>query len=101
MFKYRRLPAIPKKISDIDIENDIRVRIIGKVIDVMPNLIVIDDGSGTAEVLCFETENIDVNDIVRVFARILPLENGFELRGEVIQKMNNLNIPLYKKIFMS
>jgi hypothetical protein len=96
-FQYRRAPALLRKINEINPESDIRVRILGKVIDKSDGAIIVDDGSGKIEII---TEDIqaDVNDIVRIFARVLPLEEGFELRAELIQHMNALDLNLYRKI---
>ncbi len=99
-FQYRRLPALSRKISEINPESDVRVRLIGKVIDKQDGTIVLDDGTGTANITT-ETENydrVDVGDEMRVFARVIPLEDNYELRGEIFQSMENVDIDLYKKI---
>ena len=96
-FQYRRLPALPKKINDINPEKDVRIRLLGRVIDKADGTIVLDDGSSTTTVV---TDGIcEVNDIVCIFARVLPLEDGYELRGEIVQNVNNLDMELYKKIY--
>ncbi|MFH0948927.1 MAG: replication protein RepA [Candidatus Aenigmatarchaeota archaeon] len=95
-FQYTRLPAVDRKISEINPETDIRVRIVGTVIDNADSEIVIDDGSGKA-VIIFD-ESVPELSLVRIFARVIPTENGYELRGEIIQDMQGLNINLYKKI---
>ncbi|MBI2076398.1 MAG: hypothetical protein HYT72_04075 [Candidatus Aenigmarchaeota archaeon] len=96
-FKYRRAPATPRRISEINPEKDIRVRLLGRVIVKDNGTLIIDDGTGKAEIIV-ENQDADINDLVRVFTRVLPLEEGFELRAELIQKMNGLDIDLYKKI---
>jgi len=100
-FQYRRAPAIQKNISDIN-EKDIRVRLLGRIIDKNDSLIVIDDGTGKADIV-FDPELIDIKagtgDIVRIFTRVLPLEEGYELRAEIVQGMNGLDYELYKKVF--
>ena len=100
-FQYRRAPAVPKKIADIN-EKDIRVRLLGRIIDKNDSLIVIDDGTGKADIV-FDPEIIDIKaetgDSVRIFTRVLPLEEGFELRAEIVQGMNGLDYELYKKVF--
>jgi hypothetical protein len=95
-FKYRRLPASRRKISDISPEKDIRIRILGKVLDKTDSTVIIDDGSGKAEIFVDELPD---NDFVQVFARVLPLEDGYELRAEAVQDMDKLDIDLHKKIF--
>src|SRR3989344_4696478 len=96
-FIYKRQPAVFRKISEINPEKDIRVRIIGNVIDANESSLVIDDGNSKAEVIA-DNINCKTVDVVRVFARVLPLEEGFELRGEIIQILNDLNLDLYKKV---
>lgn len=96
-FRYRRAPATPRRISEINPEKDIRVRLLGRVIGKDNGTLIIDDGTGKAEVIA-ENQDADVNDLVRVFTRVLPLEEGFELRAELLQKMNGLDVDLYKKI---
>jgi len=95
-FKYRRLPASRRRISDISPEKDIRIRVLGKVLDKSSSTVIIDDGSGKAEIFVDELPD---NDFVQIFARVLPLEDGYELRAEAVQDMDKLDIDLHKKIF--
>lgn len=98
-FQYRRLPAVVKKIADINPEKDVRIRILGRVIDKANEVIVVDDGTGKAEIVTSDLgADADIDDVIRVFTRVLPLEEGFELRAEIIQDMNSLDMELYKKI---
>jgi hypothetical protein len=95
--QYKRLPAAQKKIIDINPEKDVRVRILGRIIDKADGAIVVDDGSSTATIIA-ETQS-GINDTVMVISRVLPLEEGYELRGEAVQDMNGLDMELYKKIY--
>ena len=105
--QYHRLAAAPKKIMDINPEKDVRIRILGRVIDKHDGTIVVDDGSSTAQIVT-DGESTDakgvirpyeVDDVVCVFARVLPLEDGYELRGEIVQVKNALDMGLYKKVY--
>ncbi len=91
----RRLAAKEKKISEV-VKEDIRVRIFGTVIEKADSLLI-DDGSGRLEVLFDEAPAAEVGEKVRVIARILPLADGFEARGEVLQKMEGFDFDAYKK----
>jgi hypothetical protein len=97
-FEFRRSPAVEKKIKDINPENDIRVRLLGSVIDKQEGLIVLDDGTGKADISLEDPEKINVSDTVRIFARVIPLEENYELKGEVIQSISGDEMELYKKI---
>ena len=93
----RRLPFIEKSISEIS-QEDVRVRIIGTVIDKQENRIVLDDGTGKIDITFDETPSIEINELVRVMGRVIPMENGFELQGEIIQDIAGLDLDLYKKV---
>ncbi len=93
----RRLPSVEKEIANINPEIDVRVRLIGTVIDTTPNSIIIDDGTGKLEIYFGENLNIKQGQLVRVIARILPLIDSFECRGEAIQILDDFNLDLYKK----
>ena len=96
-FRYKRLPAVPKAITDINPEKDVRVRILGKIVDRQDGMIMVDDGTTTAQVITDAT--CEINDLVCVFARVLPLEDGYELRGEIVQNKNGMDMNLHKKIY--
>jgi len=116
-FQYRRLPAVPKSIIDINPEKDVRIRILGRIIDKQDGTIVIDDGTSTAQIItdaglidAGQTDakgvirsgavrSCETNDFVCVFARVLPLEDGYELRGEIVQNRNNMDMDLHRKIY--
>ncbi|MBU3896538.1 MAG: hypothetical protein KJ697_01225 [Nanoarchaeota archaeon] len=93
----KRLPAVEKQISTIDSKSDVRVRILGTVIGNDNNSIMIDDGSGKAEVL-FESpiEYIKEGQFIRIITRILPTISGFRCQGECIQVLEDFDIKLYK-----
>lgn len=95
--QYKRLPATQKNIADINPEKDIRVRILGRVIDKQDGMIVVDDGTGTSEIIG-DSMTANIDDVVRVFARVIPLEEGFELRTELLQDMNALDLNLFRRI---
>lgn len=93
----RRLPAIEKEINSIQPETDVRVRLTGMIIDVGANSLVLDDGTGKIEVILEEHPQLNVGQTARVIARILPLIDGFQCRGEVIQELDEFDLDLYKK----
>lgn len=96
-FQFRRAPARPRRIADIDPERDMRVRILGRVTDRSQGSITISDGSASAEIILDEVQ-LPESDFIRVFCRVLPLEDGYELRAELAQDAKILDTDLYKKI---
>ena len=96
--QFKRAPALYRAIADVQ-PDDIRVRLLGRVIGSADGTLVIDDGTGRADVIC-EDFTASTNDIVRIFCRVLPLEKGFELRSELVQKMDGLDTGLYQKTLL-
>lgn len=108
--RFHRAPAVPRRLGEIDAETDIRVRLLCRVVDKTVTGVIVEDvpPAPAASVPAPQMEVMlepDVlaalkpDDIVRIFARVLPLENGFELRGEIVQDMAQLDVELYKRVF--
>jgi len=82
----------PKKISEIDTKADTRVSLQGKVSSILENRFVLDDGSAKVEIV---SEMIPgQNKQVRVFCSVL----NEQLKAEVIQDLNNLDLDLFNKV---
>jgi hypothetical protein len=93
----RRLPSVERKISEIRPE-DVRVKVLGTVIDKNGSRLVMDDGTGRIEVVFDEHVDVKLNQLVRVFGRVIPLEDGFEIQSEILQDMSLLDMDLLKKV---
>jgi uncharacterized protein YdeI (BOF family) len=96
----RKAPSQPRKIDDIDPRNDIRVRIFGTVLDIAEDSIMIDDGSGTAEVFLDQDhiDRIEENKQIRIIGRVLPTPDSFEIQGEIVQTLDESEVELYNKV---
>jgi len=94
--EFKRSPTVVKQISEIKIE-DVRVRLIGTVIDKSDTRIALDDGTGKIDVNFKEPVKTDLNKLVRVFGRVIPMDSGFELEGEILQDMSKLDVDLHRK----
>ncbi len=93
----RRLPSVFRRVSDIR-PGDIRVSVIGTVIDKAEDGIVLDDGSGKIDITLVEPFEAELNGLVRVFGRVIPMEGGFQLQGEIVQNMKGLDLKLLKGV---
>ena len=96
----RPKPTRGRKISEIKI-GDERVRIVGLVIDKKDAEFVLDDGSGQITVLFDDpalTEGISTGSKVRVFGMPLNAGDVRELRAEIIQKVDRLDLELYEEV---
>jgi uncharacterized protein YxjI len=96
----RRAPARPKKIDEINPQNDIRVRITGTVLSKEDDSISLDDGSGTVEVFTEDEdlEDLDENQRVRVLGRVLPTPDSFEIQGEIVQDFSGVDQELHDRV---
>lgn len=98
--QMRRAPARPKDIEDIDAQNDIRVRVIGTVLSIEDDSISLDDGTGSVEVFLEEEqmEDLEESQRIRVFGRVLPTPDSFELQGEVVQDFSDVDPELQDRV---
>lgn len=96
MDDYKRAPALEKKINEINPETDIRVTLVGTVVGKNNGSFVLDDGSDSSEIVTDDEK--EVGEQVRVIARVLPLETGFELRAEFVQDANEMDLNLYNLV---
>lgn len=96
----RRRPAVDRKISELKV-GDERVRVVGLVTDKREAEFTLDDGSGTINVFVDDRsmlQGIDVGSKVRVFGTPLNVRGAHELRAEIVQKVNMLDLELYERV---
>jgi len=95
-----RPTAKPRRISEIKTGDD-QIQVVGLVVDKSESGLVIDDGSGKLNVL-FEdpalVKDIEVGSKVRVFGTPLNIGDTHEVHVEIIQKMEKLDLDLYKRV---
>lgn len=92
---------VKRKIEEINPESDLKVKIMGFVVDKKDDTVVLDDGSKKIKVFFDNTaivEKMNINQLLRVFGSILPTDEGFEIKVDAIQDLSNFNINLYKKV---
>ncbi|UCD07338.1 MAG: replication protein RepA [Candidatus Aenigmatarchaeota archaeon] len=93
----RRMPSLERKVSELQ-PGDMRVSLIGTVIDKQKARIVLDDGSGKVNVNFEFSPEVSLNQFVRIFGRVIQAENELEIEGEIVQDMEGLDKDLYKKV---
>ena len=90
-----------RKIEEINPENDFKVKVMGFIVDKKDDTLVIDDGSAKLQVFVDIPniiDNINPNQLVRVFGSVVPTDEGFEVKADIVQDLSDLNINLYKKV---
>jgi len=107
--RFHRAPALPRTLGEINPE-DIRVRLLCRVVDKTVMGAIVEDvparpitsvPAPQMEVMLEQDvlASLKSGDIVRIFSRVLPLQSGFELRGEFVQDMSGLDTGLYKRVY--
>ncbi len=91
---------IEKKINEIDISSEIKIRILGTIVSKIDDSIFVDDGTGTVQVAISPDMalNVSENQLVRVFGRLRSSGDGFDLYGEIVQNMSKLNLKQYNAV---
>jgi len=97
---YKAGVFVDKKINEIKVSKDSKVRVLGTVVSKIDKSLFIDDGTGTVQVIGSSDiiKDVKENQLVRVFGRVIPASNGFDIYAEIIQDMTNLNIKLYSTV---
>jgi len=88
---FQALHYKPRKISSIK-ENDFRVSIIGKVIEIKENSFIISDESGELEI--FSKKPLEKNSIVRVFCS----REEDKFKADAVQDLKGFDLNLYNRI---
>lgn len=101
--KFKRNPAVEKLISEIDPEKDIRVRVIGTLVEKNEDSssVVLDDGSSSLSVIIPSDSmlaSIEVGKRVRIIGTLIPLGDDFELKAEIISDFSELDYDLFLKV---
>ncbi len=98
-YRFKQPPAVHRKLGSIKPEEDEKVRIIGRVKGRTPAGFVLEDGGISASIISRQEFGISEGDVVRVFAKIAPNPDGFEIHAEIVQSMQKLDMELYKRVF--
>lgn len=93
----QRMPAKERKISEIS-GSDTRASIVGTVVDSSGNILAVDDGTGKIEISFEEPPEVRPGQIVRVSGRVMTLDSGFELQGEVCQDFSGQDVALFRQV---
>lgn len=92
--------AKPRRISEIKTADE-QVQVVGLVVDKKESVLVLDDGSGRLNVL-FEdptlVEDLEVGSKVRVFGTPLNVAETHEIHAEIIQRLDDLDLDLYREV---
>lgn len=97
MSSPQRIPAKERMIADIKPE-DTRVSIAGTVVDFRGSKVVVDDGTGKIDVSFEDPPTVETGQMIRIFGRVISMENGTEIQGEALQDFRNADMESYRKV---
>ncbi len=90
MAAMRRVPAHLARTDEIN--NHLRVAVVGAIVSCDEGVAVIADSAGQAEVVLSQ-DAVSLGDVVRVIGRVY----GGTIEAEIVQNLSGLNIDLYNK----
>lgn len=98
--QFQNIAAAERKVSEINPENDVKVRVLGTVVGKSEGGFVIDDGTGTVQVFINpdSLKKVEEKMLVRVFGRVVPNSERFDISAEIVQDMSKLNIKTHEKV---
>lgn len=90
-------PAKWRVIKDIS-PNDVKVRVIGRIVESRSGFVVLDDGSGS--IVVRTDEELEIGNIIRAIGNIHKKKDGdLEIDASIIQNMNDLDFPRYMEVY--
>lgn len=87
-------PFKEKFIKDIKFE-DYKVAVSGSVVNRKERSFFLDDGTGQILVI---SDEVPQYDFVKVFGRLIPYEDHYELQAEILQDLSKVDKELLKKV---
>jgi len=98
--EQRTAPARPKKVEEIDPKQDLKVRVTGTLVSVENDSVSLDDSTGTVEIFLEDDmiDGLEEGQRVRVFGRVLPTPDSFEIQGEIVQDFSNVDPELQSRV---
>ena len=100
MADLKRAPFKEKFIKNLDFA-DFKVAVSGALVSKQENGFLLGDGTGEVYVNTTSLERpvvFNEKDIVKVFGRLTPYENGFELQAEIVQDLKKVDMEALTKI---
>jgi hypothetical protein len=89
---FENLHYKPKKISEVNLKNDKKISLLGKIVEVREDFFILDDNSGKIEI--FSDTLVEANKLIRVFCSVFEQR----LKADVIQNLNGFDIDLFNRI---
>ncbi|MCX8179324.1 MAG: hypothetical protein N3E38_01125 [Candidatus Aenigmarchaeota archaeon] len=91
---------VRKVIGEVNADIDLKIKVMGFVVDKSDVFIVVDDGKNKIKIFVEPEmmEKIDIHQFIAVYGTTIPTEDGFEIKADAIQDLTGLNLQFYKKM---
>lgn len=98
--KQIQLPAIETSISDINEGTINKIRVIGSIVSKEENGFILDDTTGAIKIILdtSSSNSLAEKTPVQVIGRVLKTDEEFELRSDFVNKLDGINLKLYRKV---
>lgn len=89
-----------KSIGEVNADIDLKIKVMGFVVDKSDVFIVVDDGKNKVKIFVEPEmmEKVDIHQFIAVYGSTIPTEDGFEIKADAIQDLTGLNLQFYKKM---
>ncbi|NOR84685.1 hypothetical protein GQ473_01065 [archaeon] len=98
--KQIQLPAAETSISDINDGTINKIRVIGSIVSKEDYGFILDDTTGALKIIADKSASNSLTEKtpVQVIGRVLKTEESFELRADFVNKLEGINLKLYRKV---
>lgn len=98
--KQIQLPAMETSISDINDGTVNKIRVVGSIVSMDEKGFILDDTTGEMKIIANKAYGTSLTEKtpVQVIGRVLKIEDGFELRADFVNKLDDMNLKLYRKV---
>ncbi len=97
----RRHPTVDRTIASIESKKDVRVAVVGliKDIDKENSICTFEDFTGETTLIIpysYLFDQLESSGIYRIIGKVMPYDKGFEIKVEVIKRIESMDMELYK-----
>ena len=87
-------------VSDINDGTVNRIRVVGSIVSLEDKGFILDDTTGAIKIIADKSfgTSLAEKDPVQVIGRVLKIEDGYGIRADFVNKLNGINLKLYRKV---
>lgn len=99
--EIKRHPTTDRTINSVDIKKDVRVAIVGviKGIDKENSICTFEDFTGETTLIIpysYLFDQLESGGTYRIIGKVMPYDKGFEIKVEIVKRIDDIDMGLYK-----